>query len=250
MRAGSHTLKQRLTLKSPLDRPALKKKRAAARGADPAGGRGSQGGHAYQRLREALRSGVLKPGDRIIEASIAEQLDVSRTPVRDAIRRLESEGLLEHEPRAGLVVTRLDRRAVGELYEMREVLEGTAARLFTRHASDLEVDALMELVRREKDLQGNAAELATHNHQFHVQIHRGAHNRFLEKALQAVNSALWLLGQSQMFVPHRAKQALEEHAELARAIQKRDPELAESVARKHVRSAQVERLKTLFPQSD
>lgn len=237
-------------MKTNLARVVEKKTRGVARRGDEQNGRGSQGGLAYQKLRDALRNGVLKPGDRIIEASIAGQLDISRTPVRDAIRRLESEGLLEYEPRAGLIVTKLDRRAVGELYEMREVLEGTAARLFTRHASDVEVQHLLEFVKQEQQLQGNSEELANHNHQFHVQIHRGAHNRFLEKALQAVNSSLWLLGQSQMFLPHRAKAALTEHRELAKAIQKRDADLAESLARKHVRSAQIERLRTLFPQSD
>jgi DNA-binding GntR family transcriptional regulator len=231
-------------------RAAAKNTRDVAKPAEPQAGRGSQAGLAYQKLRDALRNGVLKPGDRIIEESIADQLAISRTPVRDAIRRLESEGLLDYEPRAGLIVTRLDRRAVGELYEMREVLEGTAARLFTRHASDLEVEHLMELVKQEQQLQGNSEELAQHNHHFHVQIHRGAHNRFLEKALQAVNSSLWLLGQSQMFLPHRAKSALAEHTELAKAIQKRDADLAETLSRKHVRSAQIERMRTLFPQSD
>src|SRR6185503_16271757 len=69
-------------------------KKSGGNGTKP-GSRGSRGGHAYQQLRDALRSGVLKPGDRIMEVPIAEQLNVSRTPVRDAIRRLESEGLLE-----------------------------------------------------------------------------------------------------------------------------------------------------------
>jgi DNA-binding GntR family transcriptional regulator len=224
-------------------------KTARAQGAQGAG-RGSRGGLAYQKLKDALRNGVLKPGERIMEVSIAQQLNVSRTPVRDAIRRLESEGLLEYEPRSGLVVTRLDRRAVGELYEMREVLEGTAARLFTRHSSDVEVEHLLEFVKKEQQLQGKPQDLAAHNHQFHLQIHRGAHNRFLEKALEAVNSSLWLLGQSQMLLPHRAKGAYSEHLELAKAIQKRDADLAESLARKHVRSAQAERMRTLFPHSD
>src|SRR5688572_31431841 len=93
-------------------------KKSGGNGSKP-GGRGSRGGHAYQKLRDALKHGALKPGDRIMEVPIAQQLNVSRTPVRDAIRRLESEGLLEHEPRAGLVVATLDRRAVAELYEMR-----------------------------------------------------------------------------------------------------------------------------------
>lgn len=213
----------------------------------PAGS--SRGEHAYQMLRDALKNGVLKPGDRIMEVPIAKQLKVSRTPVRDAIRSLEAEGLLEHEPRTGLVVATLDRRSVAELYEMREVLEGTAARLFTRHASDIEVDHLLELVEREKELK-SGDDLAAHNQRIHIHIHRGAHNRYLEKALRAVNSALWLLGKSQMLLQHRAKSALAEHSELARAVQKRDADLAELVARKHVRSAQVERMRNLFPDSD
>ena len=212
--------------------------------------RGSQGGQAYQRLRGLLKDGVLKPGDRLIETTIAQQLDVSRTPVRDAIRRLEAEGLLDYEPRAGVVVTKLDRRSVAELYEMREVLEGTAARLFTRHASEIEVEDLLDLVQQERLLQGRGQELAAHNQKFHLQIHRGAHNRFLEKALRAVNAVRWLLGPSQMLAAERAEQALAEHAELVQAIQKRDADLAETSARRHVRSAQVRRMKTLFPHDE
>jgi DNA-binding GntR family transcriptional regulator len=212
--------------------------------------RGSQGGHAYEKLRALVKDGVLKPGDRIIEATIAQQLGVSRTPVRDAIRRLEAEGLLDYEPRAGLVVAKLDRRGVAELYEMREVLEGTSARLFTRHASDIEVEELVEMVELERQLEGKPEELGLHNLKFHRQIHRGAHNRFLERALRAVNSVRWLLGPTQMLAAPRAAQALAEHAELVEAIRKRDAETAEAVARKHIRSAQVRRMKTLFPQDD
>ena len=69
---------------------------------------------------------------------------VSRTPVRDAMRRLESEGMVTHEPRSELVIAKLDRQAVMELYVMREVLEGTAARLCARHASDMEVEELVQ----------------------------------------------------------------------------------------------------------
>ena len=80
-------------------------------------------------------------------------------------------------------------------------------------------------------------------------MHRGAHNRYLEKSLSAVNDSMWLLGKSQMLLPHRAKTALAEHRELMAAIRKRDPDLAEAAARRHVRSAQKERLKQLFPES-
>src|SRR5512146_1226118 len=89
---------------------------------------GSRSEHVYRKLRNAIYEGHFKPGDRVMEIEIAEWLKVSRTPVRDAIRRLESDGMLQHEPRNGLVVARLDQQAVMELYVMREILEGTAAR--------------------------------------------------------------------------------------------------------------------------
>jgi DNA-binding GntR family transcriptional regulator len=210
---------------------------------------GSRGELVYRKLREAIQLGTLKPGQRIMEIEVAEWLEVSRTPVRDAIRRLEAEGMLEHERYAGLVVATVDRQAVMELYVMREVLEGTAARLCARQASDMEVLDLVDLVKREQQLQGDFEALVSHNRLFHEAIHRGAHNRYLEKSLSAVNDSMWLLGKSQMLLPQRAKTALSEHGELARAIQKRDPDAAEEVARKHVRSALRERMKSLFPDS-
>jgi DNA-binding GntR family transcriptional regulator len=106
------------------------------------------------------------------------------------------------------------------------------------------------MVEQERQLKGNAEELGLHNLKFHRQIHRGAHNRFLERALRAVNAVRWLLGPTQMLAPPRAAQALAEHAELVEAIRKRDAESAEAVARKHIRSAQARRMKTLFPQDD
>jgi DNA-binding GntR family transcriptional regulator len=203
--------------------------------------------HAYRRLRDAIRDGSLKPGQRLMELDMAGWLKVSRTPVRDAMRRLEAEGMLAHEPRNGLVVARLDRLAVMELYVMREVLEGTAARLCARHASDMEVLELADLVAAERALQGNPAALLRHNRQFHEAVHRGAHNRYLEKSLLAVNDSMGLLGRPLMLLPHRARAAITEHAEIARAIQDRDADAAEEAARKHVRAAQRERLKRLFP---
>jgi len=208
---------------------------------------GARGAHAYHEMRDAILQGRLKPGQRVMEIELAEWLKVSRTPVREAIRRLEADGMIEHEPRNGLIVARLDRQAVPELYVMREVLEGTAARLCARHASDMEIVELTELVRLEQKLQGGPAALVTHNRRFHEAVHRGAHNRYLVKSLSAVNDSMWLLGRSQMSLPHRAKAALAEHAKLARAIEKRDPEAAETAARSHVLAAQRERLKRLFP---
>lgn len=212
-------------------------------------GRGSRSELVYLKLREAIHGGRLKPGERIMEMDVANWLQVSRTPVRDAIRRLEGEGMLAHEPRFGLVIAKLDQQAVMELYVMREVLESTAARLCARQASDMELIELGELVKIEQQLQGDPGALAKHNRRFHETIHRAAHNRFLLKSLHAVNDSMGLLGKSQMLLPHRAKTALAEHAEIVRAVQKRDPDAAAEAARRHVRAAQRERLKRLFPGS-
>jgi DNA-binding GntR family transcriptional regulator len=204
----------------------------------------------YQKLRQAIASGELKPGERVMEVEVAAWLDVSRTPVREALRRLESDGMLALEPRTGLVVASITRQAMLELYVMREVLESTAARLCARHASDSEVLELEAIVRHEERLQGDAEALVRQNRLFHDAVHRGAHNRYLEKSLNAVNDSMCLLGKSQMLLPERAVEARREHAELFDAIRCRDAEAAEELARQHVRSAQRQRLKQLFPKHD
>src|SRR5690606_32203947 len=158
------------------------------------------------------------------EGEAAERPQTSRTPARAARRRRESDGLRTHAPRTGLGVASISRQAMLELYVMREVLEGTAARLCARHASDTEIIELEELVKREARLQGNYPELARHNRLFHEAIHRGAHNRYLEKSLAAVNDTMHLLGPSQLLIPERARQSLREHAEIFEHIRNHDPD--------------------------
>lgn len=183
-----------------------------------------------------------------MEVEVGEWLGVSRTPVREALRRLETEGILEVEPRVGLVVTSLSRQAVMELYELREVLEAKAAGLCAVHATELEIAELRQLVSREQQLR-DGDELARHNRLFHEAIHRGAHNRYLVKSLAALNDSMWLLGPSLMRVAQRARTALDEHAAILAAIEKRDPNAAEAAVRAHVTGAKQERMKTLFSEA-
>ena len=166
-----------------------------------------------------------------MEVEVASWLNLSRSPVRAAIQRLEGEGILEHDPRNGLVVAHLDRQAVMELYVMREVLEGTAARLCARHASDMEVQGLLDLIELERTMGEDPEERAQHNRRFHNAIHRGAHNRYLERSLNTVNDSMHLLGKPLMLLPHRAQTAAVEHGKIADAIQRRDPDTAEAAAR-------------------
>ena len=211
---------------------------------------GARSEYVYQMMRKSIEAGELKPGDRVMENEIAEQLEVSRTPVRDALRRLESDGMLVIEPRVGLKIASLSRNSILELYLMRELLEGTAAGLCALHATELELMELEDLVRREKSLKGDYEGLARHNRRFHEAIYHGAHNRYLQKSLNAVNDSMWLLGRSQMYNPERAEEAYEQHRELLEAILSRDNVTAEKLARAHIVAAKKVRLQALFASKD
>lgn len=219
--------------------------------AAPSSGRDPLGENAYTRIREAIRSGNLQPGDRVTESEIASWLSMSRTPVREAILRLEAEGLLTHAPRQGLVVARLDYQAVIELYTMRAVLEGTAARLAATHASDVEIEALRDMLAAEHNLDATQAKQASQlNRRFHETIYRAAHNRYLLKSLGALGDAMVLLGNTTLALPGRHDTALAEHANILKAISNRDPTTAEEVARDHIKAAQRFRLQLLLGEDD
>ena len=97
---------------------------------------------AYEQIYQAIIRGEVKPGDRLRETELAEQIGLSRTPIREAIRKLESDGIVEHQPRVGAMVKKLSQQEIVELYEMRIVIEQTAAQMAAKHISDAEVATL------------------------------------------------------------------------------------------------------------
>jgi len=132
----------------------------------------SRGERAYQKLLAAIQSGALKPGARLRENELAAWLSSSRTPVREALSRLQAEGLVMQEPRRGMIVTQLDHGMVAELYLMREVLEGTAARLAARHASEVEISLLREIAERDRNGGDDPVRAAKNNRLFHETLYR------------------------------------------------------------------------------
>nr|MBX2878595.1 GntR family transcriptional regulator [Granulosicoccus sp.] len=140
----------------------------------------------YQRIVEEIRTGVLLPGDRLIETELAERLGTSRTPVREAIRQLEADALVVHLPRIGSTLRELDHAETSELYEMRAVLEGTAARFAARAASDVELAALAEL-HRNMTQTDDFDDLSRLNRQFHDALLDAARNRFLIRSTQSIS---------------------------------------------------------------
>ncbi|MBS0123806.1 GntR family transcriptional regulator [Thetidibacter halocola] len=210
-----------------------------------ASGRALHGQSAYERLCDEIRSGALRPGARLLETEIADRLQISRTPVREAIRRLESEGLVDHQPRTGAVVRTLDYPEIMELYEMRAVLEGTAARLAARAASPVELEELKSINTEMAEATGDSKALVRLNRQFHARMMDAARNRFLLKSAETVEKTLLILGPSSMESPERAREAVEEHAAVLAALEARDGAAAEQAMRRHMERAQLTRLRML-----
>lgn len=213
---------------------------------DPGQRRGvTRSDQAYQFIVEGIQSGRLAPGTRLRETDLAEKTGLSRTPIREALSRLQLEGLLTMDATRGLIVTELDHSMASELYAMREVLEGTAARLAARHASDVEIDFLREVNIRDAQLT-TAEALAANNRLFHETLYRCAHNRYLVKTLNTLQESMMLLGRTTLAAPGRAETSRAEHAAIVEALARRDPDAAEHAARAHIIAAYRIRLEQLF----
>lgn len=206
----------------------------------------SRGEYVHQKLLGAIRSGRYNAGERVREAEVADWLAVSRTPVREAFRRLQSDGLLVFTPWRGVIVAELDQQQVIELYAMRRVLEGTAARLAAQHAADSEIANLEEIHARAAAAHADPDSLADLNQRFHHAIYSAAHNRYLLKALSSLRDALALLRPTTYTLADRPEKAQREHAKILDAIRDRDAETAEEVANAHLGQAERARLKLMF----
>lgn len=209
----------------------------------------SRGDSLYASLRDLITSGELYPGRRVTEIELAERFGVSRTPVRDALKRLESEGLLSSAPRRGLVVTQLSPQQVSELFAVREVLEAFAARLMAQHASEMEIETLNAIVRREAEVVDGMA-LKRLNRNFHSVIYSAARNRYLVGALDSLSDYLTLLPGTTFRMTQTATTGLHEHQAIAAAIAGRNPIAAEDAARDHIRAAAHRRLLMLVGEEE
>ncbi len=206
----------------------------------------SRAEHAYRRLLDGIRAGEFRPGQRLREIDLATRLKVSRTPVREAIRRLASEGLVELAPGRGVMIIELNRQQVRELYFLRGTLEGAAARLAAQHASDSEIASFRHVLAEIERVEDQPAILARLNRDFHRQIHDAAHNRYLARALSQLSDSLALLPGTTFEAPGRPQLARAEHAAMVEAIERRDPDRAEAVTRDHIERAGMTRVSMMF----
>lgn len=197
---------------------------------------------AYSLILDAIDSGLFKPGDRLVENDLAERFGMSRTPIREALQRLETQSMLVRDGRS-LIVASLDHNQLAELYMVRAELEGLAAALAARHATAEEVQVLRDMVETDHALLGKPKELSRANRRFHKQIHLASHNRFLVQQLDLVHRTMALLATTSLAAQGRDADALKEHGAIVAAIEERDEETARERLRIHISRAFVTRLK-------
>lgn len=205
----------------------------------------SQGGVAFAKLMNAIETGLYRPGDRLREVEIAERLSLSRTPVREALRRLEAENIVEHRPRVGAVIRKLGQAEVVELYEMRLVLERTAAEMAAKHSVEAEIDALASINNDISQTHDDAPRAAAINQKFHHAIYLAGRNRFLLDAARAINNALLLLGPTTLADADRIATVVHQHGQIIDAISAGDIEGAGAAAEAHLQTSLRYRLKVM-----
>lgn len=195
----------------------------------------------FEILLTAIERGELLPGERLQEIRLAEQFGLSRTPIREALHRLETLGLAEPGPKRGLIVARISYERLRQLFAVREGLEKLAMELAVTAASDEEIALLQNMVNMEKTLTDSKA-LHDHNRLFHRQIYRATHNPYLNEMLDNLRIHLSLLRGTTYALSERSEEAKREHQAIVDALARRDSAAAQEAACAHIRNGYRARL--------
>ena len=197
---------------------------------------------AYSLVLDAIDRGDYRPGDRLVESELAERFGVSRTPIREALQRLETQPVVARDGRS-LIVATLDHNQLAELYTVRTELEALAARLAARHATREEARVLGQMVIEDRRIIDDPQALSRANRRFHHQIHLASHNRYLVQQLDIVHRTMALMARTSLAAEGRGEKSLAEHQTIVDAIAAGDAEAAEAALRTHISTAFETRLK-------
>lgn len=191
----------------------------------------------YERLKTGILSGELPPGTALSVPELARQLNLSRSPVREAVQRLIYDGLAVHVPHRGAEVSQVNSDDLRELYTVRELLEGLAARLATERSDAAGIAALQDILDEHEQALTEDPSNARHielDMRFHREIRHLAANSHLTAALDPISGRSHFALHSLWRTPDAPRLALDEHHRIAEAIIIGDPALAESAAREHI----------------
>lgn len=197
----------------------------------------SRGEQAYTRLRKAIVLGEIRPNERLVESELAVALNVSRTPVREGLQRLAAEGLIT-SVRRGWVVRELAIDEVREIYEIREALEGFAARLAATRATKGQLRRLEQIIaRRAETTPDQRKELVSGNDLFHGTIFKASGNRRLQAEIIRTNEYYFNMREATLYTDEEMAASAHQHEEMVKALQDHDGDQAERIARAHIREA-------------
>lgn len=200
----------------------------------------------FESLREAIIQGRLRPGERLMEIQLAEEMGVSRTPVREAIRKLELEGFVVMVPRKGAYVAGISVKDIVDIFEVRAALEGLAAGLAAERITEEEMDQLERSIHKinvsaEEDLQA----VVEGDTAFHALIYKSSRNQRLEQIIINLHEQINRFRVTSLSQPGRLKIALDEHTKIVESISDRNVEESQKLATEHIENAEQSLLNAL-----
>jgi DNA-binding GntR family transcriptional regulator len=200
-----------------------------------------------QRIRDMIRKGLLQKGDRIVEKELCEAMGTSRTPLREALRLLSSEGLIELVPHKGAYVAQPSMREIREMFEVMSILEGTCARKVAEKMTDADFRKLEKLHEKlEKYFrEKNNEKYLEVNHKYHSLLQEMTGSKVLNDVINSLRQKILLYRYRQLYQPDRFRASMNEHRVLLDAFRRRDPAAAESAMRTHLIN-QCEALKSVY----
>ena len=196
----------------------------------------SLGGQIFNRIRDDILSGNYTPGEELKEATLGKQLGVSRTPVREALRQLDLEGLVEIAPNRGAKVIGISRKDVEDIYHMRARLEGPAARKAAEQIKEEELAELEEVILLSEFhvKKPESKQMVRLDGRFHEIMYRASGSRMLEHVLTDFLHYVKMARSHSVKTEHRAQESVKEHKRILEAIRQRDGDLAEQLANEHI----------------
>jgi len=206
----------------------------------------------FERLQNDILNGKYQPGDSLIETRLSEELGVSRTPIREAIRQLELEDLVQAIPNKGVVVKGISQQDIKDIYTIRMLIEGLAARWAAEKITDEELKELKEVLELEEffTMKNDAQHLGQYDFKFHDIIFKASKSKPLMHTLSTFHHYVQRARKASFKTPGRALKALKEHRDIYEAIAARDAERAEKLATEHVYNASKNLLNNVKKEED
>lgn len=198
---------------------------------------------AYTTVRDGIVRGDHPAGTRLREQDLAARLGISRTPVREALRRLQADGMVTLEPRRGALVANWSAGELDEIFELRALVEGYSARRAATRITDVELAELERLCAAMEEVasapQPDHEAVGVLNSRFHQQIHRAANGRYVSGMLASLIKTALVMRTFHRYTPEELQRSMGHHRELAAALTARRPDWAEAVMHAHVEAARV-----------